>query len=243
MLFDRLLNKNPTKNLTNDISHSIFDQTFSHKLNSDVFLIFLLTERLTEKLLPMSPRTEQQFGEIREKRKKEILDTALELFANEGFYATSISKIAAKAGISKGLLYNYFDSKEDLIKTIIFNGIDHLTKFVDPNKDGLLTRQELKYFIEEMFSALRKEPYYWKLYFTLFIQPHVLALVEKRLWVMVHSYMMMLSEYFTRTGSEDPETEAIFFGVLLDGIGFQFMVDPERFPLEKVKNKLLKMYC
>ena len=131
--------------------------------------IFLLTERLTEKLLAMCPRTESQFEEIREKRKKEILDTALELFSNEGFATTSISKIALKAGISKGLLYNYFDSKEDLIKTIIFNGIDYLTKFVDPNMDGVLTRQELRYFIEEMFSAIRKEPYYWKLYFSLFI--------------------------------------------------------------------------
>jgi len=203
----------------------------------------LSTEGLAEKLLPMCPRTEQQFEKIREKRKMEILDTALELFSNEGYYATSISKIAVKAGISKGLLYNYFDSKEDLIKTIIFNGIDNLTRFVDPNRDGFLTRKELKYFIEEMFSALRKEPYYWKLYFSLFIQPHILPLVEKRLGVMVHTYLMMLSEYFTRTGSEDPETDAIFFSALLDGIGFQFIVDPEKFPLEKVKNKLIKMYC
>ena len=194
-------------------------------------------------MLPMSPRTEQQFEDIREARKKEILDTALELFANEGFYATSISKISTKAGISKGLLYNYFDSKEDLIKTIIFNGLDNLTSFMDPNKDGFLTKSELKYFLEEMLVALKNEPHYWKLYFSVFMQPQVLKLVEKRLAVMVHKYLMMLSEYFTSTGSKDPETDAIFFGALLDGIGFQFMVDPERFPLEKVKNKLIEMYC
>ncbi|HEC43033.1 MAG TPA: TetR/AcrR family transcriptional regulator [Bacteroides sp.] len=191
----------------------------------------------------MSPRTEKQFEEIRETRKKEILEAALELFANEGFYATSISKIAANAGISKGLLYNYFESKEDLIKTIIFNGLDNLTRFVDPNKDGFLTKKELKYFLEEMFKALKNEPYFWKLYFTVFMQPQVLKLVEKKLAVMVHKYLMMLSEYFTSNGSKDPETDALFFGALLDGIGFQFMVDPERFPLEKVKNKLIDMYC
>jgi AcrR family transcriptional regulator len=191
----------------------------------------------------MSPRTEKQFEEIRETRKKEILETALELFANEGFYATSISKIAANAGISKGLLYNYFESKEDLIKTIVFNGLDSLTRFVDPNKDGFLTKNELKYFLEEMFKALKTEPHFWKLYFTVFMQPQVLKLVEKRLAVMVHKYLMMLSEYFASSGSKDPETDALFFGALLDGIGFQFMVDPERFPLEKVKNKLIDMYC
>jgi AcrR family transcriptional regulator len=171
------------------------------------------------------------------------MDTALELFATEGFYATSISKIAEKAGISKGLLYNYFDSKEDLIRTIIFNGLDNMTRYVDPNKDGFLSRNELRYFLDEMFKALKSEPHFWRLYFTVFMQPQVLKLVEKKLAVLVHKYLIMLSEYFAVNGSKDPETDALFFGALLDGIGFQFMVNPERFPLEKVKNKLIDMYC
>jgi len=191
----------------------------------------------------MSPRTEQQFEQIRGTRKKAIMDTALELFAIEGFDVTSISNIAARAGISKGLLYNYFESKEDLIRSIIYNGIDNLSRFVDPNKDGVLTKREMKYFIEEMFNALKEEPYYWRLYFNLFFQPHVLKLVEKRLAVIIQGYLKMLTEYFASTGSKDPGTDAIFFGALLDGIGFQFMVNPKQFPLEKVKNKLIKMYC
>jgi len=190
----------------------------------------------------MPPRTEQQFEEIRESRKSEILNAAMELFATEGFDVTSISKIAEKAGISKGLLYNYFNSKEELIKTIIFNGIDKISWFVDPNKDGFLTKQEMKYFLDEMFQAIQDEPLYWRLYFNLFFQPHVMKLVEKRLSVVIHKYMKLLTQYFETSGSEDPETDAIFFGALLDGIGFQFMVAPDHFPLEKVKAKLLKLY-
>lgn len=191
----------------------------------------------------MSPRTEQQFEEIRESRKKAIMDTALELFARDGFDLTSISNIATGAGISKGLLYNYFDSKEDLIRSIIFHGLDILIHYMDPNKDGVLTREEMKYFIEEMFNTLKNESHYWRLYFNVFFQPHVLALVEKRIAVLVHGYLKMLQAYFVSTGSEDPETDAIFFGALLDGIGFQFMVNPEQFPLEKVKDKLINLYC
>jgi hypothetical protein len=101
----------------------------------------------------------------------------------------------------------------------------------------------MRYFLEEMFMALEKERHFWRLYFNLFFQPHVLKLVEKRLAVMVQTYMKMLSEYFRTTGSEDPETDAIFFGALLDGVGFHFMANPETFPMEKVKNKLIHMYC
>jgi AcrR family transcriptional regulator len=191
----------------------------------------------------MSPRTEQQFEEIREIRKKEIMNTALELFAMEGFDKTSISSIAAKAGISKGLLYNYFSSKEELIKTIIFNGLDSLTGFIDPNHDGVLSSDELQYFIEEFFNAVERNQHYWRLYFTLFFQPHVLKLVENRLIVMIHTYMKMLVDYFRSKGSDDPETDAVMLGAVLDGIGFHFMANTATFPMGKIKQKLIRMYC
>ncbi len=81
------------------------------------------------------------------------MDTALELFGTEGFDKTSISSIASKAGISKGLLYNYFSSKEELIKTIIFNGLDSLTGFIDPNHDGVISRDELQIFHRRIFQC------------------------------------------------------------------------------------------
>ena len=191
----------------------------------------------------MSPRTEQQFEEIREGKKKLIMDTALELFAEEGFHTTSISKIASRAGISKGLLYNYFESKEDLIKIIIFNGLDNLSMFIDPDNDGILTKNELKYFLEEFSNIMKSDMHFWTLYFNLFLQPQVMKLVEKRLTVMIHGYMKMLTSFFESNKYEDPEIEALLLGAILDGIGFHFMLDPKNFPLEKVKNKLIKMYC
>ena len=85
----------------------------------------------------MSPRTEKQYEQIREQKRALILETALRLFADEGFHSTSISKIAKGAGISKGLMYNYFGSKEELLKDIVISGISNLTDTFDPNKDGI----------------------------------------------------------------------------------------------------------
>jgi AcrR family transcriptional regulator len=191
----------------------------------------------------MAPRTEQQFEEIRESRKKLILDTALELFATEGFHTTTISKIASKAGISKGLIYNYFESKEDLIKTIIFDGLDNVSRFFDPDHDGILTRDELKYFLEEFSNVLKRDWHFWTLFFNLFLQPQVMKLVEKRFMVIVHEYMRLLTSFFESNGYEDPEIEALLLGAILDGVGFHIMLDPENFPIDKVKDKLIKMYC
>ena len=77
----------------------IFDRPFSHKI---------------------MPRTEEQLNQIRKDRKQAIMDTALEVFASHGYESTSISMIAKKAGVSKGLMYNYFESKEDLLAHIMW---------------------------------------------------------------------------------------------------------------------------
>ena len=60
----------------------------------------------------MSPRSAKQFKDIRKQKTELIMETALELFAENGFHATSMSQIAKKAGISKGLAYNYFENGE-----------------------------------------------------------------------------------------------------------------------------------
>ncbi len=200
-----------------------------------------MTERLIKNI--MAPRTKQQFKEIREGKKALIMEVALELFAEEGFYSASISKISARAGISKGLLYNYFDSKEHLIKEIIEDGLDRVFDMLDPNKDGIVTRKEMEAFIELMFDMMRSNLKFWSLYFSFMLQPPVLELVRDRIEKIYSSYIPMLTKYFEALGHEDPLTDAYIFGSLLDGVGFGIITNPENFPLEKVKNRLIQLYC
>jgi AcrR family transcriptional regulator len=56
----------------------------------------------------MCPKTVVQNKIIRQEKKDLILRTALIVFAQEGYHASSVNKIADKANISKGLIYNYF---------------------------------------------------------------------------------------------------------------------------------------
>ena len=52
-------------------------------------------------------------------RPQELLDAALRLFVEKGFAATRAEEVAAAAGVSKGTLYLYFPSKEELLKAAI----------------------------------------------------------------------------------------------------------------------------
>jgi len=59
----------------------------------------------------------------KEARPTELTAAALELFVVKGFAATRLDEIAALAGVSKGTLYLYFDSKEALFEAVIREGI------------------------------------------------------------------------------------------------------------------------
>jgi AcrR family transcriptional regulator len=65
------------------------------------------------------PRTEAAYQQIRAERKKQILQAAASVFARKGLAQATITDIAAAAGISHGLLYSHFASKEDLFAAVL----------------------------------------------------------------------------------------------------------------------------
>ncbi|MDA4845472.1 TetR/AcrR family transcriptional regulator [Hoeflea poritis] len=58
-----------------------------------------------------------------EDRPDEVLDAALTLFARNGFAATKVEDIASEAGLSKGAIYRYFPSKEDIFESLVKRAI------------------------------------------------------------------------------------------------------------------------
>lgn len=191
----------------------------------------------------MAPKSEEQFKAIREEKKAIIMNVALELFSGNGYNSTSISDIAKAAKISKGLMYNYFESKEDLLFNIFKIGIDQAHEVFDLNKDGELTTDEMRHFITEIFALIKKNSDFWRLYFSLFTQKSVYELLRKQLSEFAVSMNVILIEYLRKRGSEKPEVETIVFNAMLDGISFQYITEPDMFPLEEVKEYLIKHYC
>ncbi|QJC51391.1 TetR/AcrR family transcriptional regulator [Paenibacillus albicereus] len=67
----------------------------------------------------MAPLNEDQLHAIRDERREQIIDAALGVFARRGPVLTKMSMIAAAAGISHGLLYHYFKSKDELFIALV----------------------------------------------------------------------------------------------------------------------------
>lgn len=190
----------------------------------------------------MSPRTVKQFENIRAKKMELIINTAMELFAKDGYYSTSISKIAKEAGISKGLMYNYFDSKEHLITSIINQGLEELLQYFDPNNDGTLSKDDLIYYIEQTINLFKEKAHFWKLYFSVMLQPTVFKIIENKLMEFVIPIFGILDNYFKSQNYADPEMETRFFTAMLDGVCMNYVMEPDHFPIDKIKDKIINMY-
>ena len=196
----------------------------------------------------MSPRTQAQFEEMRVSRREQIMNAALELFASEGYNHCSISQLATHAGISKGLMYNYFDSKEALLSAIIEDGMREIMDFFDPDHDGVLTTDELAGFVRKIFSSIRGNQQFWILYMNIVLQPRVKEFLEGEPFSSVmDKFGPMLINYFTEKNFKDPALEMLTFSALIEGCGILmvYAYPGLEFPddlLQKYEERVIEMF-
>ena len=190
----------------------------------------------------MSPRSQEKIEEIRSQSTTRILKAAFELMAKNGYESTSISQIAEKAGVSKGLIYNYFSSKEDLLKALIYNALnegDQLMKELAVDQPRETLRNVFKWY----FTELRERGEQWRLITELTLKidkfDFVQEIVQKKFGEYVEFFTMLLGEI----GIENAQEEARIINGLFDGIGIQYLVIGKDYPLDKMENYLINKYC
>ena len=190
----------------------------------------------------MSPRTKQQFKEIRKTTKDRILSVALELFAQKGYHGTSISQIAGKAKISKGLMYNYFASKEKLLDEIIQQGFNSLAELEYEAKKGVNPEAQLEEFVDSVLDNLHSNFSYWQLYLALLVHPHIQKKFERKMQAFRDEFIFTLAGLFRQLKIKNPELEAFLLGTFFDGLVLNFIATEDAFPLKKIKKALLSKY-
>jgi len=190
----------------------------------------------------MSPRTKDQYSEIRKASREKILSASLELFAKKGFHATSISQIAKKAKISKGLMYNYFKSKDKLLDEIIQNGFTELEGLSYHSTKSASPEEQLKSYVSTVLDDLYANLAYWQLYLALLVHPDIQKRYEKKLKFFRDEYVNQFSKLFRKLGAKNPKLEAFLLGTYFDGLVLNFIAAEADFPVEQIKNALLSKY-
>src|SRR5205085_3556881 len=109
-------------------------------------------------MFPPMPN-EPALSESKEARRRAILESAVRVFAEHGFFAARIRDIAAGAGVAEGTIYLYFDGKDDLLLTAFR---DKVAEFVASVRDVLPSHapfeERLSRFIRLQFESIQAEP-------------------------------------------------------------------------------------
>ena len=188
----------------------------------------------------MCPKTVAQNKIIREEKKDLILRTALKVFAQDGYHASSVNKIADKANISKGLIYNYFKSKEDLLRNIITNIMDrYMEKY--PPIDSIPNDSHIEYFIDQSFEFILEDKARAKLLFALTAQSIVMDLMTKITMQKAEPFMNNVMNFFEIKKYDDPEGMMHYFFSTLEGVQLHVIFNP-LYPIDKVKKILKKQF-
>ena len=190
------------------------------------------------------PRTEEQFREMREKSKKLIMDTGLKLFSDQGFHSTSIQKIAKEAGIATGLVYNYFNSKEQLLDEIIQNGLQEFMFLLHSQvqDSNVLTKENFSEMISVYFGIIKSKIKIWRLFIKIALEPGVAQISRKHVGDFIQHMDFLSIRYFEGQGFEYPKAKAEVLSAMLHGAFLSYILQGDDDNFELVKREIIEKF-
>jgi TetR/AcrR family transcriptional regulator, fatty acid metabolism regulator protein len=94
-----------------------------------------------------------------EDKRRVLLDAAVRVFARKGYHAARVGDIAEDAGVAYGLLYHYFDSKEDVLRSVFretWRALIETIKSVEAGGDS--APEQLRKVAEILLRSWRRDP-------------------------------------------------------------------------------------
>ncbi|MDX8360343.1 TetR/AcrR family transcriptional regulator [Cytobacillus sp. IB215316] len=192
------------------------------------------------------PRTRETNEEIRRMTSEKILQAAMELFISKGFHSASIDEIAKQADISKGLLYHYYKGKENLIDAMVVMRVGELIKVMETAVLQETPVEQLLFIIEGSLENVREQPMIFRFYINLLTQAKgdkVLSKYTMKLQKEYEKQFEVQTEIFEKLGVSNAKMKSLHFSSTLQGIMLMYSTYPNLYPLEKIKNEVIKEFC
>lgn len=190
----------------------------------------------------MSPRSKKIAEMMRGRTREAILIASLELFAKRGYSATTTEEIARKAGISKGLIFAHFGTKQDILFTIFDEQFDRVLPRFFKKNDPRPARERLISLVDAWLELIKNEPLLIRLSLQLNLDEQFRKLIKmKKAKEMYDAFLSQMNKLFKELGSPNPKLDTFILMFLFDGIVANYTVAPEFFPIDDIKNHLVEL--
>jgi TetR/AcrR family fatty acid metabolism transcriptional regulator len=183
----------------------------------------------------MAPRPD-----VSEERKAQIIESAIKVFARDGFSGARMDDVAAESGVSKGLLYWYFKGKAEIISAIadmLFSGeFRRMEEFVAEDRTACECLEEfLNLFLKDLRRMSKVMPVVYEFYAMAFRNTVVRRVMQNYL----KRYLAIMEPVFQRGmdrgefAAGNAREMAITFGAALEGTMLLWSYSPKLFDPEE----------
>ncbi|HKK27506.1 MAG TPA: TetR/AcrR family transcriptional regulator [Gemmatimonadota bacterium] len=196
----------------------------------------------------MTPRSDTANRRMREASREAILRGALEVFGETGFHRATVEEVARRAGVSKGLIYNYFESKTALLEAIVRERMEANADLLLEVREGEEPPARLRRLLEGTVGIVLENPEAYRLVFALMLQPGMkdeIKRIERTVIERERELQCAATDLFGELGSDAPRVDSLAFQCALTGLGLVLAVqpelaeEPEDFPLEPLVERIL----
>jgi AcrR family transcriptional regulator len=179
--------------------------------------------------------------EKREQSINTMVDTALTLFSEQGYDATSIRTIAQRAGISLGLMYNYFKSKEELLVEICRRGASDVRVSFEQVSPEWQKMSAIERHIRQTVKILKEKKDFWKLIHGIRMQSEVVQRLSTEMKEQTAYVETQIRQNLIEAGIPFPDLEAKLYFASLDGLAQHYLLH-DNYPIDDVATLLIMKY-
>ncbi|MDO4918877.1 TetR/AcrR family transcriptional regulator [Kocuria sp.] len=179
----------------------------------------------------------------RDQRKEQLLATALQVFSDGGYHATSMDEIAAAAGVSKPVLYQHFPGKRDLFLGLVEQTLTELSGRLETSLATTQThRERVRNVIDTHFDFVRAHPQAHRLVFTadLMSFPEVAARLDEFSRSVANAVAAQLGPH---TGVPSAQAQLLSRGLvnLVQTSAVYWVRHPEAGSAQEVQDRLFRL--
>ncbi|MBO8157585.1 MAG: TetR/AcrR family transcriptional regulator [Bacillaceae bacterium] len=191
--------------------------------------------------------------EYKEKKRNQILDSAMDCFAEKGYKNTTMDDIVKQSGMSKGALYNYFKSKEDIYLSLLERNTDRTFEYFQKGFTEAETATEKLRRLLSLYYQMDHTDQDWlgrqRVYLEFWIDASMND--ELRQSMMIHSekFIHFLKE-IVEEGKEkgefrkdiDSQMISEAFWAMNDGVRLHLLVSKDQYPFQKMHKLIDQLF-
>lgn len=175
-------------------------------------------------------------------KRDHLIQVATQLFSERGFENTPLSAVCEAANVSKGLISHHFKSKNGLLREIFMKTTKLIVEMNSTDNNDLSPHEQLTELLEAFFTQLAVDKLFFQFNLNVIVQPSTRKVLNDLINERSSFILESTKAIFNKIDAKNALINSHMFIAELDGIALSYLTIYESFPLEQIKELIIKKY-